>query len=285
MYKTTNDLNIDGFSINSAHFLLERNNKIRDFEQVDFFQIHIVMKKTEITVETRKYNLSAGDLVFIGPSKRFSVGKEYLNKDHVYVVAFSSSFFEKSVNDSTLLNSELFFSPSSYIHITKASIPTEEIQKLIIDRLNLYKEKNNKGFYIATAHNCVEALLLDGLFYVEETHIGDEELKRFTSFDIINRFRILLQKNYKKERTVSFYAEELCVTPRRLTEMAESVFGKSAKQMIIEKIVSESTRMLKYSGSTISEIAYELGFSDEGNFSTFIKKHTLKSPKELRGNS
>lgn len=64
--------------------------------------------------------------------------------------------------------------------------------------------------------------------------------------------------------------------------MTESVFGKSAKQVIIDKMVGEGSRMLKNSNKTISEIAYDLGFNDEANFSTFIKKPTNKNPRMIR---
>lgn len=52
--------------------------------------------------------------------------------------------------------------------------------------------------------------------------------------------------------------------------------------MIIDKVVKESVRMLTYSNYTISEISYALNFSDEGNFSAFIKNNTEQTPRELR---
>ena len=67
--------------------------------------------------------------------------------------------------------------------------------------------------------------------------------------------------------------------------MTEEILGKSAKQLIIEKVVNESCILLQHSAQTVSEIAYTLGFNDEGNFSNFIKTHTLKSPKEIRQQS
>ena len=282
MYCITDSLRVNGFSINPSHVLIERNQGSREFIPLDYFQIHIILQDTDITINKVKHSLSRGNMVFISPQKSFTVGVEYKNVNSVCIIAFSSSFYERSLNDGLLLNSELFFSSTSNIHITKASIPIEEVQKLIIDRLTLYKSKNNNGFYVSATHNCIEALLLDGLLYIEERTIDREDLKKFTSLDVVNKFRILLQQHYIEERKVSFYAQKLNVTPRRLKDMTESVLGKSAKQMIIEKIVSESIRTLKHSSLTISETAYKLGFSDEGNFSAFIKAHTQKNPKEIR---
>lgn len=283
MCKISDELKVDGFSVHAADALIQRNNGSRSFKHLDYFQIHIILENTELIVENKTHLLSSGDLVYISPQKNVTFGLAYENKGSVYVVAFLSSFYERSLSDVMLLNSQLFFSCKSETFITSASIPIEEVKKLIIDRLFLYKEKNNKGLYIATAHNCIEALLLDGLLYVEDfIEEETEDMQKFVSIDIINRFRVLLQGHYKNERSVSFYAKQLYVTPRQLTKISKSIVGKTAKQMIVDKIVNEGIRMLTHSNYTISEISYELNFSDEGNFSAFIKKYTEKTPRELR---
>jgi AraC-like DNA-binding protein len=63
--------------------------------------------------------------------------------------------------------------------------------------------------------------------------------------------------------------------------MTEFVLGKPAKQVIVEKLVSESTKLLRYSNYTISQIAFEIGFTNEANFTNFIKKNTGKTPSEV----
>lgn len=282
MVKLSNELTTNGFNILPADVVIANNKGLMQYNTMMYYTIHIVMTNVELIINEHKHQLTEGQLAFISPGKDIILGKRYKEKNSVYAIAFSPSFYERSLNDTALLNSELFFSTTKDIHVTRASIPTDEIQKLIVDRMSLYKAKNNNGFYIAAAHNCIEALILDGLLYVDENEVEGDKIKRFTSLDVVNRFRVLLQRHYKEEKKVGYYADLLNVTPRKLTEMTESVLGKSAKELIKEKIISESTRLLKHSSHTISEIAYELGFSDEGNFSTFIKKHTLMTPKELR---
>ena len=282
MYKVTDELSNTGFSINPMNLIIKRNHGSLTFNTQDFFCVFIVIQDSVFIIDKKEYKAKRGSLVFVRPSQNITFGQEFENPDQVYVVAFSAAFYERCNNDSILLNSDLFFDYESEILITMATIPIEEVQKLIINRLSLYKDKNNEGLYISIAHNCVEALLLEGLYYVNEEVYEKHNLKKFTSFDMVNRFRVLLQKHYKKERQVGYYADALHVTPRRLSDMTEKILGKRAKEFIIDKTVSESIRMLRHSQHTISEIAYELNFSDEGNFSTFIKKHTERSPSEIR---
>jgi len=282
MYKISEELNTNGFSVNSMDAFIKRNNGSRVFNTTEYFCILVVVNASVFKIERQEYTAKRGSLVFIPPGKDIEFCKGSETQGSVYALTFSASFYERSAKDTLLLNSDLFFDQTSKIIITLATIPIDEVLKLIITRLSLYKTKQNNGLYISVAHNCVEALLLDGLFYVDEKAQEMNHTGKFTFFDIVNRFRILLQKNYHNEKHVSFYAELLHITPRRLSEMTESVLGKSAKQIIIDKMVSEGTRMLKYSNYTVSEVAYQLGFNDEANFSTFIKKHTAKNPRMIR---
>lgn len=282
MYKVTTDLNINGFSVLPLSKVIERNNGSKVLNTFDYFCIYLVFRDTEFIIEGKKYQTKRGNLLFVGPSNSIIFCDECQKEDAVYVLSFTSSFYERSTNDTFLLNSELFFNENSEIIITKASMLIDEIYNIIINRLILYKEKNNTGLYISVAHNCVEALLLDGLFSIDKKIYKQNAVNKFNAFDVTNKFRVMLQKNYKKERQVAFYAEKLNVTPRRLSEMTETIYGKTAKQFIVDKVVNESIRILKNSSLSIYEIAYELGFKDEANFSTFIKKHTQKNPKDLR---
>src|SRR5690554_1662328 len=285
MYKITDELDINGFSINPLHLLIQRNQGNRTFSTRDYFCIYIAMKNTEITVKDKKYKLPEGSLAFVSPRKNIVFGAECEKGNSIYVLAFSVSFYEKSAKDSLLLNSDLFFNAEG-VFIAPAIGSVDNLKQLVINRLNLYEEKGNIGLYVAVAHNCVEILILDGLLTIEK-QLKEQKTKpqKLLFLDIANRFRILLQKHYKSERSVAFYAELLQITPRKLTVVTETTLDKSAKEIIIEKIIKEAVKMLKHSQLSILEISKEVGFSDITNFSTFIKKHTNKSPKDFRKDS
>ncbi|MDN3709850.1 hypothetical protein QW060_23230 [Myroides ceti] len=90
----------------------------------------------------------------------------------------------------------------------------------------------------------------------------------------------MLQKNYKIDRRVSFYADLLILLPGDC-EMSEEILGMSAKQVIIDKVLKEGLLMLKHTPLTITEVMYELGFKDEGILVPF-SKHI---PAAIRKNS
>lgn len=282
VYKITEELGVNGFSVDALSQIIKRNKGNRSFNTMEHFYIYIVMKDIEMLIDNRKYEIQKGNLVFVPPQKYITCSSDCEREDSVYVFIFSSSFYEKSARDSLLLNSELFFNTSSKIYITPVVGSVENLKKWSLELLLAYKAKQNDGLFIATAHNCVEKLILSGLLFIEQEYIAKENVKNFTSLDIVNKFCVLLEKHYTEKKQVAFYADLLHVTSKRLNQMTGAVLNKTAKQVIIDKIASEGAKILKHSNFTVSKAAYELGFNDQGNFSTFIKKHTQKKPLAIK---
>jgi len=276
MYIITDQLRENGFSVIRLDQAIKRNNNKRQFNTLEYFCIYIIMEDLRLNVENNSYEIIAGNIVFVGPQKKveFLKARGY----ETFLITFSSSFYERSIKDSLFINSQLFFNYNSDIFVAPF-VNIEEMRVVFMDRMESFRKKD-KSLYLSAAHNAIERLMLDAFL-----HIPTEEVKKDIKFDYlycVNKFKVILQRDYKSAKKVSHYASELSVTPRKLTEMTEYVLGKSAKHVIIEKLITESKKLLTYSNYTISQIAYELGFSDEGNFTNFFKKHTQKNPSEMR---
>ncbi|UOU97353.1 helix-turn-helix domain-containing protein [Chryseobacterium daecheongense] len=276
MYTITDQLKDMGFSINPLDYIIKRNNNHRQFNTSDYFCIFIVLQDLDLHVENVFHSIKAGNIVFIGPQKNIVFGKS--KGPEIYIIAFSSCFYERSTKDSLFLNSQLFFNYSSDIFVAPF-LNKVEMKVIFMERMKSFQEKD-ESLYVAAAHNAIERLMLDAFL-----HIPSEEIKKDYNFEYlyyVNKFKVILQRDYKKAKKVSYYANELNITSRKLTEMTEYIFGKTAKQLIIEKLIAEFEKAINFSNRTISEISYELGFSDEGNFSNFIKKHAGKYPSEMK---
>ena len=224
------------------------------------------------------YRFGPGNIVFIGPNKKIIL-PEQDGADAIYIMIFSSAFYERSATDIYLLNSALFFGSVEEVYVATTPGNEAEFQKQFIDKMALYESKRSK-LYAAVAHNCIETLLLDGLFRL---HLkAKKNVRSHTDLNVISQFKTLLHKHYKEHRSVAFYANMLNITPRKLSGITEEILGSTAKQLITDKVIKEAVVLLKSSGLGVAEIAYEFGFSDEGNFSNLIKKHTGSYPKEMR---
>ncbi|TRZ41613.1 helix-turn-helix domain-containing protein [Robertkochia solimangrovi] len=99
---------------------------------------------------------------------------------------------------------------------------------------------------------------------------------------IANRFEALVDKMYVDTKNVSDYAQELNITPNYLTTTIKKLTGKSAKDIIQERLLMESKSLLKYSGLDIAEIAYRLNFQEPTHFTRFFKNMSGTTPNQYR---
>lgn len=99
---------------------------------------------------------------------------------------------------------------------------------------------------------------------------------------LINNFLALLDQHYMTHSEVSFYADELHVTPNYLNQICRKKSGITSGDYIRERILLEAKRLLTLTKLDIKEIAYALGFNDSSYFSRFFRKNTGVSPQEFR---
>lgn len=97
-----------------------------------------------------------------------------------------------------------------------------------------------------------------------------------------NKFIKLLADNYIKEREVSFYAEQMHLTPRYLTTTVRKMSGYTVYEWICRFIMKDAKYLLRHTDLTVQQIAYELEFSNQSFFGKFFKKHTGMSPGQYR---
>lgn len=100
----------------------------------------------------------------------------------------------------------------------------------------------------------------------------------------LRRFLELVARHYRRAWSIEDYACELGITSTRLNHICRQQAGRSALQLVHDRILLEARRNLIYTAMTVSEIAYALGFSDPAYFSRFFTKRTGNSPSSFRKN-
>jgi AraC family transcriptional activator of pobA len=99
---------------------------------------------------------------------------------------------------------------------------------------------------------------------------------------IVERFRTLVEQNFRANLSIGAYAAKLGVSEARLTTACRRTLGSPAIKLIHRRIMIEAERHLAYSAVAVAEIAALLGFSDPAYFSRFFTKHAGKSPTDFR---
>lgn len=100
--------------------------------------------------------------------------------------------------------------------------------------------------------------------------------------DIVREFNYLVETHFKHKHSVAEYADLLFKSPKTITNLFKKLGTKSPLQFIQERIILEARRLLWYSNKDVSQIAYELGFSDIQTFSRFFKNQQGLAPTEYR---
>jgi AraC family transcriptional regulator, transcriptional activator of pobA len=80
---------------------------------------------------------------------------------------------------------------------------------------------------------------------------------------------------------VKVLAQQLNVHPNYLTNYIKEATGKAPSDWIHERTMVKAQALLK-GAKSISEIAYQLGFTDTTHLGKFFKKHTGMSAGEYR---
>lgn len=116
----------------------------------------------------------------------------------------------------------------------------------------------------------------------EEKLSSIENSAKSRNEEYFERFMRLLAANYKQERSLAFYASELCITPKYLTTLIKRISGRSASAWIDSCVIMEAKNLLRYSSMSIQEIAYALNFSNQSFFGKYFKHQTGYSPSAYK---
>lgn len=99
---------------------------------------------------------------------------------------------------------------------------------------------------------------------------------------LAERFRLLVDENYRRGWTIAHYADQLATTEQTLTRACRAMFGNSPRTIVQERLAVEAMRYLKFSEASMKEISSMLGFSDPAYFARFFRKMTGETATQFR---
>ena len=100
--------------------------------------------------------------------------------------------------------------------------------------------------------------------------------------EIFDKFLNLLAEFHTRERSVSFYADKLCLSPKYFSKLIKAASGRSVPDWIDTYVILEAKNYLKTSDLSVKQIAYQLHFADQPAFTKFFKSHTGLTPAQFR---
>lgn len=107
---------------------------------------------------------------------------------------------------------------------------------------------------------------------------------KFTSGQtLVNKFLDLVEKRTPMIREVKAYADMLCVTPKYLSSVCRREIGRTARDVVNDKVNKKIRRLLADPSLTVKQVAEACGFDNLSFFGKYVKREFGSSPRGLRG--
>ncbi len=234
------------------------------------------------TVNLKEMSINKGSLLMTFPNNVLKIEAGYPTAT-VRGIMLSQDFMrmlQVDVKNSLPLFMRLAYNPLVNL--------TQEQQEDIERYFDLLENISNNSD-LAHRDEIVRGLLMSMFYRISDTYeqrpqVLDEKERsvRNRREEYFAKFITLLSENFKRERTVGFYAEQMCVTPKYLSLLIKDFSGKSAAEWIDSYVITEAKTLLRYSTMSIQEVAYELNFSSQSFFGKYFKHLTGMSPSEYK---
>lgn len=231
-------------------------------------------------IDSNKYEIKPPCIFFLSPGQAHKL--ELSHDIEGYIFIFTAEFYLlNQKNKNKLLEFPFFFSvdrvnPPVYIKNQSDNI---YIQNLFSRCVKVLMQKSLSADEIARSTLDLILLTCNDL-YPEELKL----IQKSKGHLLVKNFLQLIEENYQKNLRINDYADMLAITPNHLTQMVKQATGKTSLNIIQEKTVVETKRLLIHTDMTISEIADYMHFPDQSYFTKYFKKLTKLSPLAYRRN-
>jgi AraC-like DNA-binding protein len=247
--------------------------------RLNFILMALCLKgQAKYNIDTKEQTVKAGDLLFI--SERHIVDNYSASADFgCLCIMVSTEFYHGFVQSVQNVSSLLLFSMNNPV----VALTPSEVQ-VFSNYFHTIREKiTNTGHHYR--ENLVKALLL-AMFYDMSNVIYRVEQQgkkpQMRADALFSQFIRLLEQNFRSIRRVSWYAEQLFITPKYLSEVVKQTSKRTPNEWIDSYVILEARVLLKTTTMSIKEIADELHFPSQSFLGKYFKEHVGVSPSEFR---
>lgn len=227
------------------------------------------------TIDFKTFPVKAAQVYCMVPGQVHS----WLFKNSVegYVINFSETYFKSFLLNAHYLDRFPFFSGSCDDGVIQLNTAYTSLA------LTLFGEMEQMVQEEAVQEDLIKVLLLRLLLLLEkasENKVPAAVPKQ--KMLVLKTFKNLIEKNYRELRLPGEYASLMYITPHHLNALCRDLTGKSAGEMIRDRVLLEARRLLINVQMSAAQIAAVLNFKDASYFTRFFKKNTGLTPFEFR---
>ena len=216
----------------------------------------------------KEFELGADDVLVVLPN---TIGEclDFSPDCRVAIIAFSESRYVDGVDSTYSMMFMKYLTRQPLIHVRH-----EEFREAVGIYEAMWKKMQQEDFRFMreVLRGYMQILICDGCQWMSRQADGKEakgvETRQQMQFD---RFLELLQAHYREERSVGFYAGEMCLTPKYLSTIVYRVSGRHAGEWIRDIVVLEAKALLKSRRYTVQQVSDMLHFANASFFGKYFK--------------
>ncbi len=244
----------------------------------DHIKILFIPKGNEIKVDFREYKIEADSLLFINPKVVIKPNKAgdmrglllHFNKDFYCI-----EIHDREVACDGILYNNVFEVP--FIELDENQ--STDIQKIIRDiQLEMQNEDSSNEEMLRILLKLI--IIKSTRIWKQKHQLSQDDQQADVQF--LRKFSKLVEQHYKTHHTVADYADMLFITPKNLSKKIGLISKETPNDIIKNRIILESKRLLAHTSITVKEIAYSLNYQDDAYFVRFFTKTAGISPLSFR---
>ena len=242
-----------------------------------FMAIFCISGEFSITINMDEYTVKKDTLLLNVPSNVInsaSCSQENLKDLHFIMMAISTDYLTGlNIDGSKILSGDMQMCQIPSIVMSRQEKALGESYLMLADKiLNYpfeYRRQSLRGVVSSLAY-----FIVDMCVKRQEVSLSQPWKPGARNRTATMQFLKLVAEHHHTERTVLFYADKMCLTPKYLSKLVKSATGRSAPEWIDSYVILEIKNMLKYSDMPIKEIAARMNFSNQSVFHKYFRAHT-----------
>lgn len=199
--------------------------------------------------------------------------------ERLVAMSFDPAFYCLGLHDKELSCNGLLFNSASGPPVLRLDEPTTASFSRLLDVLV-------EEFQFEDSVRPEMLRLLLKRFIIKCTRLARHQLvaaeAQRPDVELIRQFSALVEQHFRERRRVQEYASLMHKSPKTLANAFRNAGSRSPREIILERVVLEARRLLRYTDRSVKRISRDLGFDDPAHFSRFIKQRTGCAPVDLR---
>jgi AraC-like DNA-binding protein len=229
-------------------------------------------------IDLQNHAYTGSVMFMLAPGQIHKIEQQKLSEG--YIIKFLPSIFKQEKDFfNYILDTCLFDSDTTGSAINIPTDLEETLEHLFLRMIAEFEQVETDSENIVSSYL---KILITHINRIKRKNINETPVGRDPGYALFRQFKIEIEKKYRKEHSVQYYANTLNTQPRSLNTVSQEYAGRSAGEMIQERILLEAQRYLYHEIKNVKEIAYDLGFDDPAYFTRFFKKHTGFAPQYFK---